>query len=126
MSDSATPWTVALQVPLSMGFSGQEHRSGLSCPPLQGIFLTQGSNTCLSCLLHWQAGCLQLSHEGSSSEYIQREADTDGENKQVVTSGDGGGVGGANYWIYDRLKDGLYNMGKGASILQQLFMESNL
>ena len=39
---------------------------------------------------------------------------------------DGGGVGGANYWIYDRLQDGLYNMGKGASILQQLFMESNL
>ena len=39
---------------------------------------------------------------------------------------DGGGVGGANYWIYDRLQDGLYNTGKRASILQQLFMESNL
>ena len=28
-----TPWTVARQVPLSMGFSGQEYWSGLTCPP---------------------------------------------------------------------------------------------
>ena len=27
------PWTVARQAPLSMGFSGQEHWSGLPCPP---------------------------------------------------------------------------------------------
>ena len=27
-----TPWTVALQVPLSMGFSRQEYWSGLLCP----------------------------------------------------------------------------------------------
>ena len=43
ISDSATPWTVAYQTPLPMGFSRQEYRSGLLCPPL-GIFLTQGSN----------------------------------------------------------------------------------
>ena len=29
----ATPWTVAHQVPLSMGFSRQEYLSGLPCPP---------------------------------------------------------------------------------------------
>ena len=29
----ATPWTAAFQAPLSMGFSGQEHWSGLPCPP---------------------------------------------------------------------------------------------
>ena len=29
----ATPWTVAGQAPLSMGFSGQEHWSGLPFPP---------------------------------------------------------------------------------------------
>ena len=29
----ATPWTVALQAPRSMGFSRQEHWSGLPCPP---------------------------------------------------------------------------------------------
>ena len=30
---SATPWTVARQASLSMGFSRQEYRSGLPCPP---------------------------------------------------------------------------------------------
>ena len=29
----ATPWTVACQAPLSMGFSRQEYGSGLPCPP---------------------------------------------------------------------------------------------
>ena len=28
-----TPWTVAHQTPLSMGFPRQEHWSGLPCPP---------------------------------------------------------------------------------------------
>ena len=28
-----TPWAIARQVPLSMGFSRQEYRSGLPCPP---------------------------------------------------------------------------------------------
>ena len=36
-----TPWTVACQTPLSMGFSGTN--TGVSCHfLLQGIFLTQG------------------------------------------------------------------------------------
>ena len=30
---SATPWTIARQAPLSMGFSRQEYWSGLPCPP---------------------------------------------------------------------------------------------
>ena len=29
----ATPWTVAHQAPLSMGFSMKEYWSGLPCPP---------------------------------------------------------------------------------------------
>ena len=33
VSDSATPWTVACQAPLSMEFSKPEHWSGLPCPP---------------------------------------------------------------------------------------------
>ena len=32
---------------------------------LQGIIPTQGSNPCCLCLLHWQAGSLALSHQGS-------------------------------------------------------------
>ena len=31
-----TPWTVAYQAPLSMGFSKQEYWSGLPCPPSRG------------------------------------------------------------------------------------------
>ena len=33
VSDSATPWTVAFQAPLSMEFSRQEYWSGLLFPP---------------------------------------------------------------------------------------------
>ena len=33
VSDSATPWTVALQAPLSMEFPRQEYWSGLLFPP---------------------------------------------------------------------------------------------
>ena len=53
------PWTVIYQAPLSMGFSRQEYWSGCYAL-LQGIFLTQGSNPPLFCLLHWQAGSLPL------------------------------------------------------------------
>ena len=34
MSNSATPWTVACQAPLSMGFPRQEYWSGLPFPSL--------------------------------------------------------------------------------------------
>ena len=40
MSDSlVTPWTVALQAPLSMGFYKQEYWSGLPCPLLVSIYM---------------------------------------------------------------------------------------
>ena len=45
-----TQWTIALQAPLSMGFSRWEYYSRFPCP-LQGIFPTQGSNLRL---LHWR------------------------------------------------------------------------
>ena len=41
VSDSATPWTVAHQVPLCMGFSRQEYWSGLPFP-LPGDFADPG------------------------------------------------------------------------------------
>ena len=57
-----SPWTIALQAPLSMGFSRQEYWSGVGCYFLHGIFPTQGSNPglshCLQILYH-------LSHQGS-------------------------------------------------------------
>ena len=49
-----TPWTVARQAPLSMGFSRQG--TGVDCHDLlQGIFQTQELHPHLLCLLHWQA-----------------------------------------------------------------------
>ena len=55
----ATLWTVAHQVPLSMGFSRQEYWSGC-CALLQGIFPTKGPNLHLFCLEHQQVGSLPL------------------------------------------------------------------
>ena len=49
----ATPWTVAHQAPLSVGFSRQEYWSGLPFPSPEDI-----PNPSLFCLLHWQAGSL--------------------------------------------------------------------
>ena len=53
-----TPWTAAHQAPQSLGFSRQEHWSGLSFPspgdlPNQGI---KPSDLHLLQFLHWQAG----------------------------------------------------------------------
>ena len=44
-------WTVAGQAPLSMGFSRNEYWVDSNFL-LQGIFLTQGSNLHLLCLVH--------------------------------------------------------------------------
>ena len=65
----ATQWTVAHQAPLSMGLSRQEYWSGLHAL-LQGIFLTQGLNWCLLCLLHWQTGSLLLGPPGRPHIYV--------------------------------------------------------
>ena len=54
----ATPWTVAHQAPLSMGFP----RKMVSCHfLLQGIFPTQ-TQRLNQCLLHWWADSLPVSH----------------------------------------------------------------
>ena len=57
----ATPWTVAYQAPLSMGFPGKG--TGVGCHfLLQGIFLTQGLNLGLP---HCRQTLYHLSHHGS-------------------------------------------------------------
>ena len=55
------PWTAAHQAPMSMEFSSKNTRLGCHFL-LQGIILTQGSNPCLLCLLHWQVDSLPLHH----------------------------------------------------------------
>ena len=49
-----TPWTVAHQAPLSMGFSRQEYWNGLSFPP-PGELPDPELNPHLLYLLHWEA-----------------------------------------------------------------------
>ena len=61
----ATPWTVACQAPLSVGFLRQEYWSGLLFPspedlPNPGIKLH---------LLHWQEASLLLSHLGIPTNF---------------------------------------------------------
>ena len=65
----ATPWTVAHQAPLLMGFSRQEYRwCGLPFPsPKDLLFLTQGLNPCL---LHCRQILYHLSHQESPLEHI--------------------------------------------------------
>ena len=67
-----TLWTVACQAPLSMGFSRQEYWSGLSFPP-PGIFQTQGSNSGLLHLLHWQVDSSPLSPLGRPSRTMSKK-----------------------------------------------------
>ena len=46
--------------------------TGMGCHALpQGIFLTQESNLCLLCLLHWQAGSLSLPAPGKPLQLIR-------------------------------------------------------
>ena len=54
---SVTPWTVAHQATLSMGFPRQEYWSEWPFPP-PGDLPNPISNLRLFCLLHWQAGSL--------------------------------------------------------------------
>ena len=65
VSDSATPWTVACQIPLSMGFSRQEYWNGLPFPP-PGDLPHQGIEpTFLVSPAFWKADSLPLCHLGS-------------------------------------------------------------
>ena len=59
--NSATPWTVAHQAPLSMGFPRQKYCSGLPFPS-PGDLADPGINPHL---LHWQADSLPWNHLGS-------------------------------------------------------------
>ena len=55
----ATPWTVAYQAPLSLGFSRQEYWGGLPCPSL-GDLPDRGIKSKSPAM---QANALRLSHQ---------------------------------------------------------------
>ena len=56
-----TSWTVALQAPLSMGFSRKEYWRVMPCPP-PGNLPQPGIEP--ESLLHWQASSLALAPSG--------------------------------------------------------------
>ena len=73
----ATPWTVARQAPLSMGFSRPEYWSGLLGPPpgdLPDREIKSGSAA-------WQDDSLSLSHQGSPKFDFTRALTDQGEEK---------------------------------------------
>ena len=63
-----TPWTLAHQAPLFMGFPGKNTGGGC-CFLFEGIFLTQRLNPCLLSLMHWQEDSLPLSHWEHTPRY---------------------------------------------------------
>ena len=69
----ATPWTVARQASLSMGFSRHEYWGGLSFPP-RGDLPDPGLNPYL---LRWQVDSLPLSHQGSPDDGDGEDEDAD-------------------------------------------------
>ena len=92
----AIPRTIAHQAPLSMGFSSQEYRVGYHFL-LQGISLTQGSNSCLWYLLHWQVDSLPLSHLRSSQSLLIKYL---GRNicMSLISHGKGRHMHGKDQW----------------------------
>ena len=59
------------QAPPSLGFSSKN--TGVGCHAvLHGIFLTQGSNPRLFCLLPWEAGSLSLEPPGKPRDERMR------------------------------------------------------
>ena len=65
----APPWIVACWLLSPWDSPGKN--TGVGCHSLlQGIFLTQGSNPHLLCILHWQSGSLQLAPTGKPNQEI--------------------------------------------------------
>ena len=66
----ATPWTGAYEAPLATEFSRQDTRVG--CHVLfQGIFLTQGLNSGLLCLMHWLLDSLPPVPPGEATKMLK-------------------------------------------------------
>ena len=84
-----TPWTIAYQAPLSMGFSRQEYWSGLPFPS-PGSLSNQESNPCL---LHWQVDSLPLSHLESENHCMSNSLQPHGLYSPWNSPGQNTGVG---------------------------------
>ena len=68
----STPWTIAHQAPLSMGFSRQEYYIGFPCPP-PGDLANPGIEPASPVTPALQADSLLLSYWGSSKYVLLSE-----------------------------------------------------
>ena len=62
-----TPWTIALQAPLSIGFPSPKYWSGLPFPPL-GDLADPGIQPTSLGFLQWQEDSLTLGHLGRPNQ----------------------------------------------------------
>ena len=98
----ATPWTIAHQAPLSMGFSRQEYWSRMPCPlpgdlPDPGIQPTTLNSPALACGLFtssttWEAPCM-LSHSIVSGSLQPHRLPQPGSSVDGDSPGRNTGVG---------------------------------
>ena len=65
-----TPWSVACQAPLSMGFSRQEYWSGLPFSSSRGFSQLRDPTNVSYHFLHWQAGSLLLVPPGNPKDNL--------------------------------------------------------
>ena len=86
-----TPWTVAHQYPLSMGFSRQEYWSGLPFPIPRDPWPSD-QTLCLLHFLHWWAGSLSSepldTEEARNSAFLSRGPVRPGWGRELAFSGE--------------------------------------
>ena len=94
VSNSATPWTVPRQAPLSMAFSRQEYWSGLPVPA-PGDFPDPGIKPTSLVSLAWQEDSLPLeleSHPKWSLSFLESRAGSEGPGQSLgLKPGEEGG-----------------------------------
>ena len=74
-----TPWTVACQAPLSIGFTRQEYWNGLPFPP-PGDLPHPGIEPKPLCLLYWQVSSLLLKPPGKPFLKVKRRKSVTASN----------------------------------------------
>ena len=79
-----TPWTVALQAPLSMGFSRQAYWSGLPCPPPGGS--------------SWTRDRTQVSHVAGGFSLLPATREAHGDEVNVI-----------NHWVSQKVRSCHWN-----------------
>ena len=90
-SDSATAWSVAHQVPLSVGFSRKKYWSGLPFPTPRDL-PSPGIKLHLLPLLNWQAYSLTAAPPGKLRNRLKKEEEEEKKIFQFLSRGKASGI----------------------------------